>query len=1251
MNPSVGVVPSLRAYTRRYFFSLPVVLSLFVFAMPSFAQLNLGRIVGAVTDQTGGVIVGATVTVMDEGRGVSRDLMSDSAGEFAAPGLTPGTYTVRAEAQGFQIAEHKGITVGVGGDVRVDLTLLPGAQTQTVTVTEDLPMVNTTNAQLGGTLDSKLVDELPVNGRNFMYLVQYKPGVLMKQTGGQNVFTIGGSGIDDTNFLIDGLTDFNLFGGPGNIVGGTQLGADQATILPLDAIQEMNVVMNPKAEYGDRLGGDINIGLKSGTNSVHGTAYAFGRDDALNAKNPFLTGSLPKAPMAMEQFGASLGGPIQQNKLFYFANYEGQRYYVGNPKVVQEPTTAAGAGTANSIPDAIFDILNNPANTTKIPSALSLNIAGCQGLVPSGSVTAAGILSPTQVAVLRSETSAQLAAGCNAGNGVFGNTGANPNEATDLIGTGRSDNSIVKFDYHPNDRHSMNIEWFTGGGTQVATATVPQPYWDTINYTWVNMARIVWIYAPGSAWVNEVRVGYEYLKAPIYQPECANPGQAPNYAAMGLITGAQPCDPSNPVNGGFPGTTISGFTALGFGGFSSDRTNQYYTFADNVSYTRGTHLFKFGGLFRPMMFNGDALRNNRGTLSFGTTAAWASSTTNLGCSAASPCAAATALEDFLTGVPSGNGTILVGDLLRHTKLQSYALYAQDDWRVLKKLTVNLGLRWEYTSPLREQNSLLGNFDPANSTSPTGLVQQTGGKSVYRTQDDLIEPRVGFAWDVFGTGKTVVRGGIGLLYTSTPILKNFMAGAAGGGVISAFPTGFTFYKPDGTAFAGPGNILTGNVTVPANQIPWAVNVPIFNVTTSALTCGNGAVPTGAPAGTPANPAPCQLAADDPNWLTPYGIPRNLGVQHAFTNSLSLDVEYVGLQSPRIISFGNLNAPTAGIKNTTANSLIEQGRGPYTSTYPFYSNINFQSNFNYGNYNALQTTLTQRVFHGMNFTLGYTYSHNLDTGSGSNMIANDPQLDYGNSTNDSRHVLTFAVTYLIPGRKAPGQMLQGWQVNSSYTYQSANPVNADDTSNDLSGTGQLVDRWTLVGTPSDFKIGSASPAPCWGVAGSSFAKAANCTTVSVPAGAVLGTTAYVSNMPQACQNAAAGEPTSASVPSSDANSTGLKALGNFGCYAMGNSVIVPPAQGTYGTMARDALFGPPFKNWNLSVSKNWKFAERYSVQFRAEFFNIINQVIYAPWNANLAAPASFGASSATPDSGSNPVIGPGPRKVQFGLKILF
>ena len=747
--------------------SLGLGLGLLILCLPSFAQLNLGRIFGGISDQTGGAVVGATVTVIDETRGVSRPLISDGAGEYAAPNLTPGPYTVRAEAPGFKVAEHSGVVVGVGADIRVDLTLQPGAQTQTVTVTGDLPMVNTTNAELGGTVENQTLDQIPINGRNYSYLLQTRPGVLMKQGGGQNVWTTNGTGINDTNSMLDGVTDFSLFDGTPNIVGGTRLGADESNILPVDAIQEVSIVMNPKAEYGNRICDQINIGLKSGTNDWHGTAIAFGRDAALNAKNPFLPAALPKAPLAMEQYGASLGGPIKKNKIFYFMDYEGQRFSVGTPKIVQEPTTVSGSGASGSIPDAVFDILHNPANATRIPSALSLNLAGCQGLVPAGSVTPAGQLSPAQVAVLKSESAAQLSAGCNVANGVFGNSGPTQTYLLDQIGTGGSNNAIIKIDYHPNDHHSFNGEWFTGGGTQLNAGASIQPYWDSIDYTWSSFARGVWIWTPNSSLTNEVRVGYEYLNAPIYSPDCKNDA-GPDFAALGVDIGAQPCDPSNPVNSKFPVTSISGFGALGVSGFTTDRLTQYYTFLDNLSYTRGKHLFKFGGEVRPQYFNGDALKNNSGTLGFGSVAAWGSSTTATGCSVAAPCAAATALEDFMAGVPA-TGILLLGNELRKTSFQEYAVYAQDDWRILNRLTLNLGFRYEYNTVLKAQGNLLGNFDPTANTA-TDLIQATSSKGVYTPFAHAFEPRFGFAYDVFGNGRTVLRGGVDIVYDSTLPLR-------------------------------------------------------------------------------------------------------------------------------------------------------------------------------------------------------------------------------------------------------------------------------------------------------------------------------------------------------------------------------------------------------------------------------------------------------------------------------------------------
>src|SRR5580704_5740525 len=259
---------------------------LFLFSSPSFAQSNLGRIFGAITDQSGGAVVGASVSVIDVDRGITRPLITDSAGLFDASSLIPGTYTVRVEAKGFKIEEHTDVEVGVGKEVRVDLTLQPGEQTTTVTVTGELPLVNTANAQLGGTLENVTVAELPINGRNYQYLGFTRPGMVMTPAEGQNDFT--SNNISPVDWMIDGLMDSNMFIANPSFVGGAQLGPDEATILPLDSIQEVDIVENPTAQYGDRPGAHIDVGLKSGTNTLHGTASAFGRDNALNAKNPFL---------------------------------------------------------------------------------------------------------------------------------------------------------------------------------------------------------------------------------------------------------------------------------------------------------------------------------------------------------------------------------------------------------------------------------------------------------------------------------------------------------------------------------------------------------------------------------------------------------------------------------------------------------------------------------------------------------------------------------------------------------------------------------------------------------------------------------------------------------------------------------------------------------------------------------------------------------------------------------------------------
>ncbi len=342
-----------------------------------WAQVQTGRISGAVTDQSGGAVAGATVTVIDVARGISRPLTSDGAGLYAAPDLIPGTYTVRVEFMGFKTIERQNIMLDAGSDARVDLSLQPGEQTQTVTVTEALPLMNTTNAETGGSLENSTLMNIPLNGRNYRWMVAFVPAVTIKPGQGNSSINTNGSG-DYPNFMIDGLYNQAIYNKDSGAAGAPSETGD-TTLIPLDAVQEVVLVVNPKAEYGWDPGLTMSAALKSGTNDIHGSAFAFGRDDALDARNAF---AATRAPVSFEQFGGTVGGAIKKNKLFYFVSYEGQRLAISSTFSVSSPSTAHftsssgcpatqtgqpafGVGNcSSSIPDAIAAInyLAVPAN-------------------------------------------------------------------------------------------------------------------------------------------------------------------------------------------------------------------------------------------------------------------------------------------------------------------------------------------------------------------------------------------------------------------------------------------------------------------------------------------------------------------------------------------------------------------------------------------------------------------------------------------------------------------------------------------------------------------------------------------------------------------------------------------------------------------------------------------------------------------------------------------------------------------------
>src|SRR6266436_7509739 len=299
-------------------------------AVPLTSQTTTGRILGTVSDQSGAAVAGAAVVVTDVQRGTTRAVASDASGDYVVTELQPGVYKVRAEAKGFKTVERVNIGVEVAEDLRVDISLPAGQVSETVIVTDEVPLVNTTSSTLGGTLSNAEINDLPLNGRNYENLLQLRPGVERYPGGGFSTTSTNGLRAEDNAYFVEGLFNSEPYSGQA-IINGAGIAGDSATILPIDSIQEFNVEELAPAEFGWKPGAVVNVGLKSGTNQIHGTAFAFGRDgDHLDARNFFNAAPSPKLQRTLEQFGGSLGGALVKDKAFFFAAYEGQRYNVGN---------------------------------------------------------------------------------------------------------------------------------------------------------------------------------------------------------------------------------------------------------------------------------------------------------------------------------------------------------------------------------------------------------------------------------------------------------------------------------------------------------------------------------------------------------------------------------------------------------------------------------------------------------------------------------------------------------------------------------------------------------------------------------------------------------------------------------------------------------------------------------------------------------------------------------------------------------
>jgi hypothetical protein len=1179
---------------------LSVILGLLVFSVPLFSQGGQGTIQGSVFDQSGGAVAGSAVTVTDVARGVSRNLLADSAGEFVASSLNPGTYTVRATANGFKAVEHSGVLVEVGQNIRVDLVLEPGEQSQTVTVTAEIPSINTTDATLGGTVSNSDINSLPLNGRNFDRLLQLRPGVVTSPGATSGVSSTNGRRTGADVLFVEGIPQIELTTAGSTLNGSYKGGGDTNNLLPIDAIQEFSTQQNPKAEYGWRDGSVVVVGVKSGTNSLHGTAYAFGRDgSATDAANPF-THTVTAA--TLEQFGATAGGPIVKNKIFWFVGYEGLRLKVSDVSVDTVPYSIAEPAAVDPTNELSMVNACNALNPTH--AALGAPGNRINGL----SAQLAGLNPATCVVTPANNTAT--------GENLFPymtSTTSN-NYVPGLPNTAPLNNGLVKGDWALSEHHHLNGMYYVSKSTSISTSGNLLPQWSSVILNDTQMYDGDWTWTPNSTWVNDLRMGYSYgSNQSAYGDQAINPAN-PWPSGYGLNTGV-----TKPLYGGLPNIVISSFNGpgLGVGGRSGIRgPDGEAEFRDSVSYLRGKHSFKFGFEFADAVLDEDPYSQAQGVIKFKT------------------------LQAYLTG-SFNSASILAGDPSVNRRQHWFAGFVQDDWRLTPRITLNLGLRYEYYAAPTERNNLFGTFNPNVNLATTPAVQQVGaGSSLYIPEKTDFSPRGGFAWDIRGNGKTVLRVGGGLMTSIVPLSALAPIVPWGANFPSLTPpvittgTNANLHTPLNLSF-GPS---------PAVGINWSPTVnsggpTVFPIGTAGPSC------------TPA--VPCSTGAPNVNFKQPRSAQWNLDIQRVLAKGLTMDVAYVGNHGFREQHSVDLNFPTAGVgagwDASAVNTCIASAAtnynkctpdkaaeaGPYTNTIPYLNYIIQSRSDYYSNYDGLQVTVDQRLSHGLSFLAGYTYSHALDLWSKNSLgsvLPTDPtnlRMDYGNGDNDIRHRFTFSPSYAIPGKKSPGQMLEGWTLSAILVVQGGLPWSpADFTTDDLLGTGE---------NKENYISSNAGIVQAWNYSGPRSAFTSNSTPIPQFTGAAATAT---------CATAA----TAPYTGNAQLTQLALASLANLGCYAQGGGILTPPAYGTNGNASRNLFRGPSYNNVDFSVSKIWHLKERYSAQFRAEFFNIFNRADFAAPGVDPTA-AGFGYATSTPDS-SNPVLGSGgPRHIQFGLKLTF
>ncbi|HEY2351705.1 MAG TPA: carboxypeptidase regulatory-like domain-containing protein, partial [Candidatus Acidoferrum sp.] len=686
-------------------FALASLFILSALGMTAKAQTFRGTILGTVTDSSGLAISGATVTVKNTDTGLIRSLTSGEDGSYSAPELPIGTYSVSVEKSGFKTGLVSGITVEVSTERRADVTLQPGEVSQTVEVLGDtLPQVESTSDTLGGIIESTVVTNLPVNGRDYQKLIFLVPGVagspdqITDSPGSYGIFSVNGARGRSNNFLLDG-TDMNDGYRNDPSINEAGVFGTPATILPIEAIAELHVMSNFEAEYGRSAGGVVNIVTKSGTNDFHGTGFEFLRNNALDARNYFNEVGAPQNPFHNNQFGGALGGPIKRDKTFFFVDYEAMR--------------EKGA----------------EASTACVPTAQDIATA-----------TAAngGVINPviSNLLALNPWPSPNLGGSCLT-DGTDGQTPVTANISLATPFSNRVDSAIVKIDHTFNSNNLLTGRYYIGDSSQsfplalVGGGLVPG--YNTATPTRVQLVSISYVSTLTPTIVNEARLGWNRFAEGFFPQD-----RGFDPTSIGLNTVSPGTPNADAYNFGLPKLEVSGVAPLGSdNGDPRQRVDTNWHYIDGISWKAGKHDIKFGYEFRRTSISQIFNRGFRGSLGFDS------------------------FDDFIAGLPDPSifsSAQTQGNTNRNTVENSHAGYIQDSFHWRKNVTVNLGLRYDYFGIMQEKH---GNFTNIDTTTGLGVI--LGQRRLYEPDYNNWGPRVSVAWDVTGGGKSVVRAGYGIFY--------------------------------------------------------------------------------------------------------------------------------------------------------------------------------------------------------------------------------------------------------------------------------------------------------------------------------------------------------------------------------------------------------------------------------------------------------------------------------------------------------